>query len=49
MLTEEDKKEYALALKQGKKRFGSPCSHEKVRNGKCLHCFRKVINKRKTI
>ena len=33
-----------LALKQGKKRFGSSCPHTKVRNGKCLNCFRKVID-----
>jgi hypothetical protein len=45
MLTEQDKKEYALALKQGKKRFGSLCSHKKVKNGKCLHCFRTVVSK----
>ena len=44
MLTEQDKKEYELALKQGKKRFGSSCPHTKVRNGKCLNCFRKVID-----
>jgi len=47
MLTDEDKKEYELALRQGKKRFGSLCFHAKVQNGKCLHCFRKVIKDKK--
>jgi hypothetical protein len=45
MLTERDKKEYELALKQGKERYGSKCDHEKVKNGKCIKCFRKVISK----
>ena len=30
---------------QGKKRFGSPCSHENVVSGKCVNCLRTVITK----
>lgn len=48
-MTEQEKKEYELALKQGKRRFGSPCEHKKVKNGKCLNCFRTVIVKNKGI
>lgn len=33
---------YALALKTGKKRFGSKCKHEQIREGRCLNCKRKV-------
>jgi hypothetical protein len=33
---------YDLALKQGNKKFGSVCKHGKVKNGKCLNCFRIV-------
>ncbi len=28
---------------QGKKRFGSECRHESVKNGKCSNCLRQVI------
>jgi len=28
---------------QGKKRFGSECRHEVVRNGRCSSCLRKVV------
>ena len=41
-----DKDLYELMDKQGKKRFGSGCKHEKIRNGRCLNCLRKVITKR---
>lgn len=34
-----------LMHEQGKKRFGSECRHEKTRNGRCLNCLRKVIDK----
>ena len=33
---------YELALREGNKRFGSECKHEKIRGGKCLNCLRKV-------
>ena len=36
---------YELALKEGKKRFGSPCDHEKTKGDKCRKCFRTVITK----
>ena len=36
---------YELALKDGKKRFGSPCDHKKTKGGRCLNCRRKVITK----
>ncbi len=35
--------EYELALKEGNKRFGSLCKHEKTKNGICINCLRKVI------
>lgn len=28
---------------QGKKRFGSECRHDSVKNGYCSYCLRKVI------
>ena len=37
---------YELMLKQGEKRFGSECKHEKVRHGRCLKCLRKVVTTR---
>lgn len=40
------KKEYELALKEGKKRFGSPCKHTQNHNGVCLNCLRKTYKKR---
>ena len=40
-----DKDLYELMLKEGKKRFGSPCEHKKTKDGKCLNCFRTVIDK----
>jgi len=39
---------YELMDAQGKKRFGSECKHEHVRNGRCLNCLRKVIVKMPT-
>lgn len=38
------KEEYELALYIGNKRFGSECKHEKVKNGVCENCLRKVFN-----
>lgn len=38
----QEKKEYALALKIGRKRFGTPCHHEIVEQGQCCQCLRKV-------
>ena len=37
---------YELMHEQGKRRFGSECKHEKVKNGKCLNCLRTVISKK---
>ena len=34
---------YFLARKEGDRRFGSECKHEKTKNGHCLKCLRKVI------
>lgn len=45
-MTEKEKREYELALKIGKGRFGSPCTHTKTKNGYCLNCLRKVITNR---
>jgi hypothetical protein len=42
-MTPEEKREYELALRVGKKRFGSPCKHENVKNGICTNCLRKVV------
>ena len=36
---------YELMDAQGKKRFGSECKHEHVKNGRCLDCLRKVVTK----
>jgi len=40
-----DKDLYELMHEQGKRRFGSECKHEKVINGRCTNCLRKVITK----
>lgn len=37
--------EYELMRSVGEKRFGSYCAHEKVKNGTCRNCLRKVITK----
>ena len=34
-----------LMHEQGKRRFGSLCNHERIRNGHCLNCLRKVVDK----
>lgn len=44
-MNETERKLYELALREGKKRFGSPCDHEKTKNGTCENCLRKVITK----
>jgi len=31
------------ALIMGARRFGSRCQHERVENGRCLSCLRKVV------
>ena len=43
MLSDADKEEYKLALRVGKKRFGSSCQHKVTRNGVCVSCLRKVV------
>ena len=47
-MTETDRKEYELALKQAKKRFGSNCEHKTTRGGVCINCLRKVVVRRRT-
>lgn len=42
-MTPEEKREYQLALKIGKERFGSPCDHAEVKKGICCKCLRRVI------
>jgi len=46
-MTEQEKQLYELALREGNRRFGSACKHEKTKNGHCVKCLRKVINRRK--
>lgn len=41
-----DRDLYELCDKQGKKRFGSECKHETVKQGHCTTCLRRVITKR---
>ncbi len=40
-----DKELFELTHEQGEKRFGSPCKHEKVKNGHCINCLRRVISR----
>lgn len=40
---DEFNKLYELAIKEGDKRFGSSCKHEKIINGVCCNCLRRVI------
>ncbi len=42
-MNKQERKEYEIALRIGKKRFGSPCQHNKVKNGICCNCLRKVV------
>ncbi len=39
-----DKELYELMHKEGKRRFGSECKHEKTKNGHCMNCLRRVIS-----
>ena len=34
---------YALAKKEGDKRFGSECKHKAVKGGHCVNCLRLVV------
>lgn len=43
MMTDKERREYELALRLGNRRFGSECKHEKVKNGHCRRCLRRVI------
>lgn len=43
MMTEQEKKLYELALREGKRRFGSECKHIKGRGNRCVKCFRRVV------
>ena len=40
------KTQYELARQIGDRRFGSPCSHDQVKNGHCMKCLRKVVQKK---
>ena len=40
-----DRDLYELMDGQGKKRFGSECKHERTKDGHCLNCLRKVVDK----
>ena len=42
-MTPEEEQKYELALKIGKKRFGSPCDHREVKKGVCCNCLRRVV------
>lgn len=42
-MTDRERQEYKLALKEGKKQFGSECKHKRVKNGYCINCWRRVI------
>ena len=39
-----DRDLYELMHEQGKKRFGSECKHEHIKNGYCKACLRKIYN-----
>lgn len=41
-MNNRERRLYQLALSTGNRRFGSPCAHPRVRNGRCQHCQRKV-------
>lgn len=45
-MNEREKREYELALRIGKKRFGLPCEHRKVKNGYCMNCLRRLEKRR---
>lgn len=42
-MTDKEREEYELALRTGRKRFGSACLHERVKGGHCIKCRRKVV------
>lgn len=35
--------EYEIARRVGDRRFGSACPHERVKNGRCTNCLRRVV------
>jgi hypothetical protein len=37
--------QYDLAIRSGKRRFGSDCRHERVKDSRCMNCLRKMIIK----
>ncbi len=45
-MIERDKREYDMILRLSYKRFLQECRHELTKNGRCVKCFRKVIDKR---
>ena len=42
LFTDDFNTQYALAKRQGDKRFGSECKHEQVKDGRCVSYLRKV-------
>ena len=38
--------QYALAIREGNRRFGSECKHEQVYAGRCCNCLRRVLTSR---
>ena len=40
--------QYKLAKEIGDQRFGSTCKHEKVKDGHCQKCLRKVVTTTKS-
>ena len=42
-MTEREKLEYELALRVGKKRFGSQCEHVHTKGKICANCLRKTV------
>ncbi len=37
--------QYELAREQGDRRFASDCRHIHTKNGRCLKCLRKVVDR----
>ena len=45
MMTERERRIYEETYRQGKDRFGRECKCEVLKDGKCISCGRKVIEK----
>jgi len=46
-MTKRERQEYELALKIGKRKFGSECKHERVKSSYCIKCLRQVMTKKR--